>query len=98
MNYLMLNAPRALGPMTIELLDHHRVPLHKKVVNIVAGMNKIDMRRPKRADGKDDEHEFWPHIIHFQLGNWHGYGELSCMNGCRPWGWGTMAPKAPTYE
>jgi hypothetical protein len=66
---LMIKARRALGTMTVELLDHHRVPTRKLTRTIRAGANRIAL------DGDFK-------LLHVQLGRWHGWAELHCMDGC----------------
>jgi hypothetical protein len=94
---LTVTAKRALGPMTIEFLDHHRNVLTKHSMNIVAGVNRLLIkayREPKEDDPPVDyDHEKQPHMVHFQVGLWHGYDLLRCMDGCMPWGWGELKPK-----
>jgi hypothetical protein len=66
---LTIKARRALGTMTIELLDHHRVPTRKLTRAIRAGANRIPL------NGDFD-------LLHVQIGRWHGWAELHCMDGC----------------
>jgi hypothetical protein len=56
--------------MTIELLDHHRVARRKQTRAIRAGVTRF----PIDVEMK---------MLHFQLGRWHGWAELQCMDGCR---------------
>jgi hypothetical protein len=67
--FLTIKARRALGAMTIELLDHHRVATRKLTRTIRAGTTRF----PLDGDLK---------MLHLQIGRWHGWAELHCMDGC----------------
>jgi hypothetical protein len=67
---LTIKARRALGAMTVELLDHHRIATRKLTRAIGAGTTRF----PLDGDLK---------LLHLQLGRWHGWAELHCMDGCR---------------
>jgi hypothetical protein len=71
---LVITARRALGAMTIELLDHHRVPIRRLTRTIGAGTTRIPF------DFASDDN--LP-VVHFQIGLWHGWRERHCMEGCR---------------
>jgi hypothetical protein len=82
---IAVTAKRWLGAMTIELLDHHRMPIARRAVSIGAGTQRVAIVLPT-----GEGHERSPHIVHFQVGNWHGWGEIRCMDGCRRWGFGEL--------
>jgi hypothetical protein len=71
--FVMIVARRALGPMTIELLDHHRVPIRRLTRTIGRGTTRIPF------DLSSDQS--LP-VVHVQAGLWHRWGELHCVDGC----------------
>jgi len=71
-NFLVISARRALGAMTIELLDHHRVAVKRLTRAIGAGTTRI----PFDFEGGGE----LP-IVHFQVGLWHGWKEFHYMEG-----------------
>jgi Protein of unknown function (DUF3160) len=69
---VMITARRAIGAMTIELLDHHGVATKKVTRTIGAGTTRVPF---------DFGFDNLP-VVHFQVGLWHGWAELHCMDGC----------------
>ncbi|HEY1816136.1 MAG TPA: DUF3160 domain-containing protein [Kofleriaceae bacterium] len=66
-----LDAPSALGPVTIELFDHHRAPLVKMTKQIGAGKTVLHPKVPARTEG-----------LHVQVGAyqaWFTLGEVEPM-------------------
>jgi hypothetical protein len=75
--YIVISAARPLGVLTIEELDHNRVPVQRITRRITAGTTWIRFK-------EKDSNSFRP-LLHFQLGSWHGWGEILCPieGGCR---------------
>jgi Protein of unknown function (DUF3160) len=71
--YVVIEAPRSLGPMTIEELDHHRVPIQRFVRQIRAGRTRV---RWEPSSGEPRP------MLRFSVGRWSGWSELRCMDGC----------------
>ncbi|MCW5802970.1 MAG: DUF3160 domain-containing protein [Deltaproteobacteria bacterium] len=73
---LTFTAKRHLGPVVVELLDHHRVPLARATVTVAAGTTRLVMTPPvPKEDASFEEQErLAVHLMHFQVGAWHGWG------------------------
>jgi hypothetical protein len=69
----VIKAPRALGALVVEVLDHHRLPIQRLVRRIGAGTTRFRF---------DPKNEGTRATIRFQVGRWSGYSELHCMDGC----------------
>jgi hypothetical protein len=72
--YLLVEAPRALGAMTIEEYDHHRVAIQRVTRRIAAGKTRIPFELKYVTNLP---------VIHVQVGRWHGWTEVHCGDGCR---------------
>jgi len=91
---------RALGKVTIALLDHHRRPVATKTLEV--GTKPVEFRFPGKKLPKGTFPDT-PEGIHVQVGEWHAWetGEMSLLFGHAPLfavdeigrGWGGM--KAP---
>jgi hypothetical protein len=71
--YLVVKAPRALGALTVETLDHHRLPVQHATRRIAAGTTRFRFD-PKLETARG--------TLRFTVGRWSGYSELHCMDGC----------------
>jgi hypothetical protein len=83
---LTFESKTALGNVTVELLDHHRVPIAKASRYVGAGQTTLAF--PYNEDQRAE-------TIHFQVGLWHGWGEPRCSDGCEPIEFGTMKTPKP---
>jgi len=71
---VVITAPRALGTLIFEELDHHRLPMQRRTRYIGAGTTRF------RFTPKFDRAA--RSTLRFQIGRWSGYSELHCMDGC----------------
>jgi hypothetical protein len=71
--YLAIKAPRALGALVVEVLDHHRLPIQRLTRRIGAGTTRFAF---------DPKLETTRATVRFRIGRWSGYSELHCMDGC----------------
>jgi hypothetical protein len=71
--FIVVTAPRALGTLIIEHLDHHRLPSQRWKRYIGAGTTRIPF---------DPKFEGTRSTLRFQIGRWTGYSEMYCMDAC----------------
>lgn len=79
---VILEAKQALGKVTVEALDHHRVRIGPAVTRTV-GAGKTVVRLGKLGE------DFATQMIHIEVGGFHAWLELQCMDGCRPGAYGS---------
>jgi hypothetical protein len=59
-----VRAPKSIGAITIELLDHHRKPIDRKTVTVGAGKTRVSFARPKEVNVEG---------VHVQVGAFHAW-------------------------
>jgi hypothetical protein len=90
-----VEAKRALGKVTLEGLDHHRLPLVSQTRDV--GPGKTLFRLQPKQKGPDGD-EVYVEMIHIKVGKWDGWGELQCMDGCTPIEFGELRTPPPPDE
>lgn len=94
---IVVEAPAALGNLTIELRDHHRVTTRKLTRAVRAGKTVFAFPRQKQTEdgGNGESAEF----LVFTTGKFFAESELKCMeDGCAPIAFGSMRKQYPSYD
>lgn len=94
---IVVEAPAALGNLTIELRDHHRVTIRKVTRAVGAGKTVFAFPR-QRLSEEGTATGPSPEFLVFTTGAFFAESELKCLDGCGTIAFGSMRKKYPTYE